>query len=137
VSLSKIPQTLRAAVAERDRGQCQYCHLLQVGQGAAFHVDHVWPHSLGGLTALDNLALQCISCSLHKSNKGSGRDPETGQDTPLFHPLRHVWSAHFSLLRDGACVGKTAIGRATIEALRMNDSMPKTARALQLILGLH
>ena len=136
MSLSAIPRPLRIAVADRDRGQCRYCRLLQVGQAASFHVDHVWPRSRGGLTVLDNLALQCTSCSLHKSNKTSGADTETDRQVPLIHPLRHQWSAHLSLLPDGTCVGKTPIGRATVAALRMNDPMPKTARAMQIILRL-
>lgn len=85
---------------------------------------------------LDNLVLQCPSCSLHKADKTLGVDPKTGIEVPLFHPLRHVWSEHFDLMSNGACVGKSALARATVQALRMNDPMPKTARVLQIILGL-
>jgi hypothetical protein len=38
----------------------------------------------------------------------------------LFHPRRHDWSHHFRW--DGpVLVGRTAIGRATIAVLQMND----------------
>lgn len=134
MSLSAIPRPLRAAVATRDDGACQYCKLHQTGQAAAFHVDHVIPRSRGGATALDNLALQCPHCSLHKSDRLGGLDPETGEQAPLFHPLRDIWHEHFKLLGDGTCAGVTATGRATAAALRMNDPLPKTARALQLML---
>jgi hypothetical protein len=33
---------------------------------------------------------------------------------------------------DGTCVGRTPTGRATVTALRMNDPLPRTARALQV-----
>jgi len=39
--------------------------------------------------------------------------------TPLFNPRRHKWTHHFRY--DGAMlVGRTAIGRTTIEVLRIN-----------------
>lgn len=34
-----------------------------------FHVDHIWPVSLGGTDDLDNLVLACRRCNLEKSNK--------------------------------------------------------------------
>ncbi|MBV8126112.1 MAG: hypothetical protein JO114_00445 [Planctomycetaceae bacterium] len=39
---------------------------------------------------------------------------------PLFNPRRHKWSRHFR--REGAyLVGRTPIGRVTVELLRIND----------------
>ena len=137
MSLSAIPRTLRASVAERDSGQCRYCGLSQTGQAAAFHVNHVIPKSKGGLTSLENLVLQCPHCSLHKSNKVDGVDRETHSTAPLFHPLRQNWREHFAVVADGTCVGLTAVGRVTVAELRMNDPLPKTARALQSLLGLN
>jgi hypothetical protein len=136
VSLSSIPRRFRLAVMERDAGRCTYCGLLQVGQSAIFHVDHVTPRSRGGKTTLDNLALQCPWCSLHKSNKTEGVDPETGARIPLFHPLMQSWKTHFRLEADGTCVGLTPTGRATVEALRMNELLPKAARSLQVLFGM-
>jgi hypothetical protein len=39
--------------------------------------------------------------------------------TPLFHPRRHKSSYHFRY-HGGELIGKTAIGRATVEVLRIN-----------------
>ncbi len=39
--------------------------------------------------------------------------------TRLFHPRRHKWSAHFRY-QDGALIGRTSIGRATIQVLNIN-----------------
>ena len=137
MSLSSIPRALRVAVAERDAGRCRYCGLRQVGQAATFHVDHITPRSRRGKTDLSNLALQCPWCSLHKADKVSGADPETGAVISLFHPLLDDWAEHFELGADGAVSAKTAAGRATIGALRMNDPLPRTARAIQMILDKH
>jgi hypothetical protein len=69
---------------------------------------------------LENLALACIDCNLHKGPNLTGIDPETNQVTELFHPRRHHWTEHFEWqgihLR-----GKTAVGRTTIRVLRMNS----------------
>jgi 5-methylcytosine-specific restriction endonuclease McrA len=136
VSLSSIPSSLRREVQVRDRGRCAYCHLQQFGQASAFHVDHILPRSKGGQTIPENLTLQCPNCSLRKSDKTDADDPETKLPSPLFHPLRDQWDEHFAILADGTCQGITAIGRATIVALRMNDPVPRAARLIQLALGI-
>lgn len=136
MSLSAIPKPLREAVAKRDSGHCRYCGLAQVGQATIFHVDHILPKSKGGTTTLDNLALQCPHCSLHKSNKTHATDPSSGQLVPLYHPLAAAWRDHFAVDHDGTISGKTDVGRATIDALAMNDLWPRAARALQIAVGL-
>ena len=73
----------------------------------------------GGTDQLDNLALACIDCNLHKGSNVAGYDPETKQLTELFHPRRHRWTDHFKW--QGVLIsGTTAIGRTTVEVLRMN-----------------
>src|SRR5687767_5576472 len=101
-----------------------------------FHVDHIVPRSRGGITALENLALQCPYCSLHKSDKINAYDVTTQPEVALFHPLTQVWAEHFAISADGSCLGLTAVGRVTSESLHMNGPLPKTARALQLQFGL-
>jgi HNH endonuclease len=136
LSRSSIPRALRSGVFERDAGRCRYCGLSQLGHGATFHIDHILPRSRGGATALDNLALQCPSCSLHKADKVTATDPETGRSVELFHPLRQPWQEHFRLEPDGVCGGLTAVGRATVVALGMNALIPRFARVCQMALGL-
>lgn len=134
--LSSIPKTLRDLVAKRDQGQCRYCHLRQVGQAAIFHIDHIVPRSRGGATVVDNLAQQCPACSLRKANKTLGVDPTTQESVTLFHPLKDTWDDHFALQPDGTCLGLSSVGRATVDALRMNDPLPRVARAMQIAAGL-
>src|SRR5215475_2674438 len=111
----------RARVRRRARNKCEYCKLHQTDSPlAALHVEHIIPKVHGGNDSLENLALACIDCNLHKGTNLSGIDPETGNVTGLFHPRRHRWRDHFT--RRGIHIeGKTAIGRTTVQVLRMNS----------------
>ncbi len=55
-------------------------------------------------------------------------DAEIGQTVPLFRPRQHSWNEHFEW-DEFPLVGRTAIGRATISALRLND--PRRAKIRQ------
>lgn len=67
-----VPLGLRFRVLERDNGRCQACG-RGPADGVVIHVDHIVPHSLGGLTVLDNLQSLCGDCNLGKGNR-SDRD---------------------------------------------------------------
>lgn len=113
--MSALPAALRAAVVRRAAQRCEYCGLAQSGQEAAFHIDHVEPRAAGGATSEDNLALACVSCSLHKAAKQTATDPDSGSEVPLFNPRREQWSEHFRW--DGEfSAGITPTGRATVVA---------------------
>jgi hypothetical protein len=66
----------------------------------------------------------------------SAKTSEGGVDVRLFHPLKDVWEDHFQLLNDGTCIGRTETGKATVDALAMNDPLPRTARAIQIAFNL-
>jgi 5-methylcytosine-specific restriction endonuclease McrA len=106
----------------RDRADdcCEYCCLPQAWQEATFHVDHIKPKSAGGKTALDNLALACVTCSLRKGSRIVARDSRTHKLVKLFNPRLENWNAHFQLTSSFRLRGLTARGRATIQALGMN-----------------
>jgi hypothetical protein len=88
-------------------------------QGATFHIEHITPQSRGGRTLIDNLALACPACNLHKSDRVLAHDPETGQQVPLFNPRVDVWSEHFHW--EGYSIrARTPIGRALINTLDLN-----------------
>jgi hypothetical protein len=108
-------------VRERAGNACEYCHLHQDNSPlAVLHLEHIIPKIHGGTDELDNLALACIDCNLHKGPNLTGLDPETGELTELFHPRSHTWDDHFGW--DGIHVlGNTAIGRTTIRVLKMNS----------------
>jgi hypothetical protein len=101
--------------------RCEYCRMHQALQGATFHVEHIMPSSRGGLSDLDNLAWACPSCNLHKSDRVEALDPDTGATAPLFNPRIDRWTDHFRW--SGYFIeGLTAIGRATVFALDLNNS---------------
>jgi hypothetical protein len=111
----------RNLVRSRAGDCCEYCGLPQQQSPLArLHVEHILPRKHGGSDHLDNLALACIDCNLHKGSNIAGYDPVTGALTELFHPRRHTWGEHFRW--DGAMiVGKTAIGRTTVGVLALNS----------------
>ena len=115
-----VPISLQRRVRLRASERCEYCRISQVSQEATFHVDHVVPRTVGGATALENLALACVSCSLRKAARTTTVDPDTGDATPLFHPRLQAWSDHFGAEASGEILGLTAIGRGTIVSLSMN-----------------
>jgi hypothetical protein len=84
-----------------------------------FEIDHIVARHHGGRTAAANLADSCFHCNGYKGPNLSGLDPMTGKLTPLFHPRRHKWDHHFRY-EGGTLVGRTPIGRTTVEVLRIN-----------------
>jgi hypothetical protein len=58
--MSDISPSLHAEVVLRAGQRCEYCRLSQLGQEAAFHIDHVRPRAAGGPTIAENLALACV-----------------------------------------------------------------------------
>lgn len=120
MTVERIPVALQRFVRERARERCEYCRLAQEGQEATFHVDHVVPRSKGGATSEGNLALACVSCSLRKGPRQDGPDPHTGDQHRLYNPRTDLWDEHFTIAPDMIIEGRTAVGRSTVEMLRLN-----------------
>jgi 5-methylcytosine-specific restriction endonuclease McrA len=76
--MASIPSALRQAVGARARHRCEYCHSPESLTGGPLHVEHVLPEVRGGPTTLDNLALACARCNLHKGTRTQHRDPVSG-----------------------------------------------------------
>ena len=116
-------------VRQRANNRCEYCGLHQDQSPlATLQIEHVTPRKHGGGDELENLALACIDCNLAKSSNIAGRDPETNELTPLFHPRIDQWDDHFSF--DGIYVlGRTSVGRTTIYVLNMNSTDQLELRA--------
>jgi hypothetical protein len=84
-----------------------------------YQVEHIIAIQHGGSDEVENLALACSHCNLHKGPNLSGIDPSTGQVETLFHPRRQSWEEHFEF-RDVLITGKTPFGRVTVQVLAMN-----------------
>ena len=124
-----MDEASRAAVRRRAGNRCEYCQLRQEDSPLALlHIEHVVPRKHGGGDELDNLALACIDCNLHKGSNLTGIDPESGQITTLFNPRQQTWSDHFEW-RGITVFGLTAIGRTTIRVLEINSDDHLTLRS--------
>ncbi len=85
-----------------------------------FEIDHIIAEKHKGPTVAANLCLSCFYCNSFKGSDISSRDVVKRKLTPLFNPRRHKWARHFRW-KGAYLVGRTAIGRVTVELLRIND----------------
>lgn len=131
--MTSWPDTIRR-VRERAGNRCEYCLMHQALQGGTFHVEHVLPDSRGGPSVLGNLAWCCPSCNLKKSDRITVLDPKTGKTARLFHPRTDVWSEHFAF-HGYRIAGITAVGRATIHALDLNNKRRVLIRQAEELFG--
>jgi len=117
--MTRVSQTVRQQVSQRAGGRCEYCCLPE-SYSLRFHVDHIVPiRKHGGTNGLENLAWACVICNSNKTSNIASFDPQTKQLTQLYNPRIQSWDEHFEI-KDGFIVGKTAVGRTTIQVLDMN-----------------
>lgn len=134
----RIPVDLRRRVAEQARFRCGYCLAREAVIGRPMELDHLFPRSLGGATTEDNLWLACSLCNDHKNNRILIIDPQTGARVRIFNPRQQAWEQHFAWAEGATRIdGTTAIGRATVAALRMNRLSLVLARRLWVAAGWH
>lgn len=116
-----IPPSLRQLVEGDARHRCGYCLTPVSFMPVRFEIEHIIPEKLDGATVRENLWLSCPSCNRFKGFKLDATDPDTMQVVPLFNPRTQNWLEHFLWSEDGTrIIGRTAIGRATVEALKLN-----------------
>lgn len=129
-----MAKSRRQQVRQRARDRCEYCQLPQDCTTLPHEVDHVRAQKHHGPTTLENLCWACAYCNGHKGSNVAGYDPETGELVPLFNPREDRWTDHFAW--DGpVLVGKTTVGRATIDVLRINDSDGVEHRRMLMSMG--
>src|SRR6266446_3053573 len=102
-----MTKSQRRQAWKRARGRCEYCRLPQA----------------------------CAACNAHKGPNAAGYDPATGALVALFNPRQDKWSKHFSW-RGAVLIGKTPVGRATIDVLKINEPQRVVHRDMLLSLGL-
>jgi hypothetical protein len=114
-----MDEELVRLVWERARERCEYCQMPQAFSILPFEIDHIIAVKHHGKTIASNLALTCAYDNDFKGPNIAGIDPLTGRLVRLFHPRRHNWHYHFRW--DGPIlVGRTAMGRTTIDVLNIN-----------------
>lgn len=71
---SRVVEADRLYVLDRDRETCVYCGwsrgvFLPMSAPRLIHVDHIVPHSRGGLPTRENLVCACSACNLRKGDR--------------------------------------------------------------------
>jgi hypothetical protein len=133
-----LPAELREQLLAADDQRCAYCHTTEANTGQPMTVDHIVPQAQGGPTAFHNLCFACRRCNEFKGSAITTRDPLTGEMVPLFHARTQIWNEHFAWNPAGThVIGLTAIGRATIVALNMNNAVIVDARRRWVSVGWH
>ncbi len=135
---SYISESLRSQIAQSDRNRCCYCLTSEINSGIRMTYDHIYPRSKGGETSLENVCLACQNCNEFKGNRIEAIDPLTGETVSLFNPRQQQWSNHFQWSSDGTQIeGITAVGRATVTALRANTPVIVATRKRWVAVGWH
>ncbi|MDM8520856.1 HNH endonuclease signature motif containing protein [Anaerolineales bacterium HSG6] len=138
MSKSYVPVALRERVADTAQHRCGYCLTSEKIAGFAMHIEHIIPKALGGETVEENLWLACPTCNGHKGTKVEAIDILSNEIVSLFNPRDQNWFEHFEWSNDGIfIIGITAIGRATVEALHLNNKYIIPARRLWVTFGEH
>jgi 5-methylcytosine-specific restriction endonuclease McrA len=117
--MTKLSKSLREQVQRRAKGRCEYCQKPETYSAQSYHVDHIISRKHKGTNALDNLAWACFQCNTCKGTDIAAVDAQTGLLTPLYNPRTQNREDHFEL-REGIIIGKTSIGRVTVELLQLN-----------------
>lgn len=80
----------------------------------------------------------CRLCNNYKGIKVDAIDPMTYETVPLFNPRTQSWAEHFQWSADQTQImGKTAVGRATVLALQLNNIMAVSIRRAWVQAGWH
>jgi len=133
-----ISDALRARIRAQAGNRCGYCLARQEYVPWVLEVEHIVPRSKGGTDDEENLWLACHSCNLFKRDQTHSRDPLIGRRVRLFNPRRQQWKRHFRWGEDGALIiGRTACGRATVVALKLNNLVVVTVRRNWIAAGWH
>ncbi|MEJ5308454.1 MAG: HNH endonuclease [Anaerolineae bacterium] len=136
--MTHLPDELYSRLLAADNRHCAYCQTTEANTGQPMTVDHILPQSSGGETVFENLCFACRRCNEFKGSTTAALDPLTGEIVPLFHPRQQVWTEHFQWDAFGTLlVGLTAVGRATIVALNMNNPVIVDARRRWVSVGWH
>ena len=138
MSPTDLSASIRQRVREAARDRCGYCLSPQQYVMGKLEVEHIPPRAQGGSDEDSNLWLSCSLCNRYKGSQVAGVDPFSGATVVLFNPRTQVWGEHFRWSPDGTqIVGLTPIGRATVEALQLNNELAVEVRRNWVLAGWH
>lgn len=138
MSRPHILAALHNAVLGDAGHRCGYCQSDELLTGIPLSTEHIIPIAAGGQTVRENLWRSCRPCNEIKGARTHADDPETGESILVFNPRTQHWNEHFRWSQDGAVMlGRTPIGRSTIQALQLNRPMLVSARRRWVVAGWH
>lgn len=134
--MSRISGELRNKIRRQAKNRCGYCLTPQEIYPVPLEIEHILPQAEGGTDTEENLWLACRVCNGFKHAKTVGTDPQTKETISLFNPRIQNWDEHFEFNRDKTkIIGKTACGRATAEALKLNNDLAVAVRKKWVKIG--
>lgn len=135
---SYLSKELRRLIRADAGYYCGYCQCAEHLLAMPLEVEHIIPESSGGETVRHNLWLACHRCNQFKSVRYQFLDQATDVIVPLFNPRTQLWSEHFRWHPSGTKIsGLTACGRATVNALQLNNDYAVETRRYWVIAGWH
>lgn len=136
--MTNLTEEVRQRVRQRGKNRCEYCLSHQDYIMGRLQIDHIQPVAKGGTDLEENLCLACELCNQYKWTQTDSIDPETGEVMPLFNPRQQSWIEHFAWSEEGTqIIGQTAWGRATVAALKLNNSLAVIVRRNWVRAGWH
>lgn len=136
--MSILSEVIKERVRQRAKNRCEYCLSHQEYILGRLQIDHIQPIAKGGTNTEDNLCLACELCNQYKWTQTEGIDLESGEVVSLFNPRKQQWKENFAWTSDGInIIGTTACGRATINALRLNNNLAIIVRKNWVQAGWH
>ena len=133
-----IADAVRRRVQAVARDRCGYCLSSQKYVMGKFEIEHIVPRSQGGTDDESNLWISRSLCNRYKGSQTAGTDPLSGTGVKLFNPRTQIWRDHFQWSSEGThVVGQTPTGRATVEALRLNNEIAVEVRRNWIAAGWH
>lgn len=131
-------RALGTRVRTRAQHRCEYCQSPQRYVFGKLEIEHIVPRAASGTDNEKNLCLACRMCNGFKGTQTRGLDPLTGKQVRLFDPRLRKWPQHFKWSEDGTqIIGRTACGRATVIALRLNNAIAVMVRREWVAAGWH
>lgn len=128
----EVERRVRIAAQER----CGYCMTPQDLMLEILEIEHIIPLAQNGQNEESNLWLACSVCNSRKGIKTTAVDPQTGDTVPLFNPRTQNWIEHFKWDNLGLIiVGLTAVGRAIVDALEINNTRAVNVRRRWVSVG--
>ena len=134
--MSYLSDELKVKIRRAAQNRCGYCLTPQEIVSMPLEIEHLQPIAEGGTGDEENLWLACRNCNGFKHAKTHAVDPQTNVKTAIFNPRKQIWNEHFDFNKDNAeIIGKTACGRTTVVALRLNFEQSVFARKIWMSVG--